>query len=114
MYHLTRARRPRAVRARRGPAEENQNDFILRVLPSCVFVGVVRASFTSPSASHMTHSVRAFLDHFSKADLLAGKPAAVTSQGSPSLVSELNIARARWIRLPVEENWTVTASLVSW
>ena len=44
-----------------------------------------------------------FLDHFSKADLLASKPAAVTSRGSPSQVSELNIARWMWIRLPVEK-----------
>ena len=56
----------------------------------------------------------AFLDHFSIADLLASKPAAVTSRGSPSPVSELNIARANWIRLPAEKNWTFKASKMPW
>ena len=59
-------------------------------------------------------AVGAFLDHFSEADLLASKPAAMTPRGSPSQASELNIARAKLIGLPVEKNWTFTASVMPW
>ena len=44
----------------------------------------------------------AFLDQRSKTHLLAGKPVVVTPQGAPSRVSELNIAGAKCVRLPVK------------
>ena len=66
------------------------------------------AACTAPSsarsvAARFSAARTSALGHFSKADLLASKPAAVTLRGSPSPVSELNIARANWIRLPVEK-----------
>ena len=63
-----------------------------------------RSRVGSVAVSLSSDAVGAFLDHCSKTHLLAGKTAAVTPRGSPSQVSELNIARAKLIGLPVERN----------